>query len=58
MDKVYANSLYDQVWAFALAANKSLGKVAFYNSSKTSPARNVEEMLRTRVILANEFLKM
>ena len=54
MDNVYANSLYDQVWAFALAANKSLGKVAFYNSSMTTPARNVEEMLRTRDILANE----
>ena len=55
MDNVYANSLYDQVWAFALAANKSLGKVAFYNSSMTTPARNVEEMQRTRDILANEF---
>ena len=54
MDNVYANSLYDQVWAFALAANKSLGKVAFYNSSMTTPARNVEEMLRTRDILAKE----
>lgn len=51
-DNVYANSLYDQVWALALTVNKSLGNIAFFNSS--SAESNIEEMLRTREFLAEE----
>jgi gamma-aminobutyric acid type B receptor len=51
-DNVYANSLYDQVWAFALAANKSLGSVNFFND--TISASNHEKTLRNRAILTNQ----
>ena len=47
---LYANSLYDQVWAFALAANASADNLSFFNSSIT--AKNVEEAVAIRKVLA------
>ena len=51
-DNLYANSLYDQVWAFALAANGSLGRIHFLNNSLA--ASNIEVTVRNRAILANQ----
>ena len=51
-DNLYANSLYDQVWAFALAANGSLGSINFLNDSLA--ASNINVTTWNRDILATQ----
>lgn len=51
-DNIYANSLYDQVWAFALAANKSVDRAVFFNS--TLAPGNIEKTVRNRAVLAEQ----
>lgn len=50
-ESVYANTLYDQVWAFALAANKSLDTY-YFNSSIS--ASNVDDILKIREVLGEK----
>ena len=54
VNNTYANVLYDQVWAFALAANKSLGRANFSNALITPTT--VNEILNNRNILAESLL--
>ena len=51
-DNVYANTLYDQVWAYALALNESNGSVNFINSSYKE--NGVEYYARIKEELAKE----
>ena len=53
---VYANVLYDQVWAFALAANESLQKINLFNSSINPD--NIQEMTKNREILTAALKKV
>ena len=48
-DNIYANSMYDQVWSFALAANRSLNAINFFNDSMKKD--NIREAIRIRDIL-------
>ena len=54
-NNVYANTLYDQVWAFALAMNKSLGRVSLINSSFEASYQNTPNLRET---LAEELRKV
>lgn len=51
----YANTLYDQVWAFALAMNQSLGRVSLINSSFEATYQNTPNLRET---LAEELRKV
>lgn len=53
-NNTYANSMYDQVWAFALAANRSLGEVSFFNGSIA--AGNVGEIVQNRGIFTKNLI--
>lgn len=51
-NNLYANLLYDQVWAFAMAANRSLDRIGFLNNSITS--NNVRDIAVIRDLLTKE----
>ena len=51
-DNLYANTFYDQVWAFALAANRSLDKVDYRKSSVSD--QSIKEQTEIRETLARE----
>lgn len=46
-ENIYANSLYDQVWALALAANKAMDKLRFLNTTRI----NVSDITSNRDVL-------
>ena len=55
-DNVYANTLYDQVWAFALAANLTTDELDFINISMSH--NSVEHLIHARNILAENLNRL